>query len=142
MGIASLQHGGKPAIGRDPVHRLAGGEIKDMRPTTKSVDARFRAAICVLETPQSTQAKFGSAAFDELDDMLRIAGDVIAHPELRTAMLWLDGEQEAIGGRILNGIVIRQSFVEIQRAGSVFGGAYIEQARKVREIIGHDSLLA
>jgi len=72
--------------------------------------------------------------------MLRVTRDIIAHPELRTAMLWLDGEQEAIRGRIFGGIVIRQSVVEIERAGSVFGGAYVEEAGKVRVIVGHDGL--
>src|SRR5690606_33822211 len=107
-----FENRGKPAIGIDPVHRFAGGEIEDMRAATKSVDARFRAAVCVLETPQSAQAKLGSAAFDKLDDMLGIASDVIAYPELRAAMFRLDGEQKAVRRRICGGIVIRQSVVE------------------------------
>ena len=72
--------------------------------------------------------------------MLGIAGDIITHPELCATMFWLDGEQEAIRGRIFGGIVIRQSVVEIERAGSVFGGAYVEEAGKVRVIVGHDGL--
>jgi hypothetical protein len=40
IGIASLQYGGKPAIGIDPVHRLAGGEIEDVRPAAEPVDPR------------------------------------------------------------------------------------------------------
>ena len=48
IGISPFENRGKPAIGVDPVHRFAGGKIEDMRPATKSVDTRFRAAVCVL----------------------------------------------------------------------------------------------
>ena len=72
--------------------------------------------------------------------MLGIAGDVIANPELCATMFWLDGEQEAIRWWIFGGIVIRQSVVELKRAGGVFGGAYVEEAEKVRLIVGHDGL--
>ena len=51
IGISPFENGGKPTIGIDPVHRFAGREIENMRPTAKPVDARFRAAVCVLETP-------------------------------------------------------------------------------------------
>ena len=84
--------------------------------------------------------ELGGAAFDELDDVLGIAGDVIAHPELRAAMFWLDGEQEAVRRRVFGGIVIRQSVVKLKRAGGVFGGAYVEEARKMRVIVGHGGL--
>ena len=45
IGIASLQHGGKPAVGIDPVHRFAGGEIEDMRAAAEPVDTGLRTAI-------------------------------------------------------------------------------------------------
>ena len=87
-----------------------------------------------------SQAEFSGAAFDELDDMLGIAGDIITHPELCATMFWLDGELEAVRRRIFGGIVVRQSVVEIECASGVFGGAYVEQAGKVHVIVGHDGL--
>ena len=74
--------------------------------------------------------------------MLGIARDVITHPELSATMFWMDGEHEAVRWRIFGGSVIRQCVVEIECAGSVFGGAHVKQARKVREIVGHDGLRA
>ena len=62
--------------------------------------------------------------------MLGIARDVITHPELSATMFWLDGEQEAVGWRIFGGIVIPQCVVEIECAGSVFGGAHVKQAEE------------
>jgi hypothetical protein len=56
-------------------------------------------------------------------------------------MFWLDGEQEAVRGRIFSGALIRERVVEIKRAGSILGGTHVKQAGEMGEIVGHIRLL-
>jgi hypothetical protein len=98
----------EPAIGVDPVHGLAGGEVEDMGAAAEPVEPRPRAGVGVLEAPSSGEAELGGAALHELDEALGIAGHVVAHPELAAAMLRLDREEEAFGGRFLRCAVLGQ----------------------------------
>src|SRR5579883_3445803 len=57
----------------------------------RGVHAWARAGVRPLETPASAEAEFLRATEHEVDDGLRIAGRVIANPELCPAVLGLDG---------------------------------------------------
>src|SRR5204862_1513529 len=91
----------EPAIGVDPVHGLAGGEVEDMRAAAEAIEPGLRAGVGVLEAPSAREVELGGAAFHELDETLGIAGHVVTHPELAAAMLRLDREEEAFGRGLL-----------------------------------------
>jgi len=81
------------------------------------------------------------AALHGLDKPLGFAGDIIAHPELRAFMLWLDREQVALGRRLLGCAFCGKRVVEVERTGGILGCADIERAREMGEVFGHDRLL-
>jgi len=87
-----------------------------MRAASEGVHTRARAGVRPLETPDSGKAEFLGAAEHEFDDGLRIAGRVIANPELRSTVLGLDGEEERLGRRVLGGVLLHHAIVEIERA--------------------------
>src|SRR3546814_1100066 len=62
IGVASIEHGGEPTIGIEPIDGFAGGQIKDVQAAAEGVDARLRAGVGVLEPPQ---AEIGSASCRE-----------------------------------------------------------------------------
>jgi hypothetical protein len=108
---------------------------------TECVHTPARAGVRPLETPDSGEAEFLGAAEHEFDDGLRIAGRVIANPELRSTVLGLDGEEERLGRRVLGGVLLHHAIVEIERARGVLRRADIEEAGEVREEVGHVRLL-
>src|SRR5690606_18658746 len=118
-----------------------GGQVKNMCTSAEAVDARLRAGVGVLKAPAAGETECCGAAFDELDDVLGISGDVIAHPELCAAMFGLDREEEAVRRRLFRSAFFGKLVVEIEGMSGVVGRADIEQAGEMSEIVGHDRLL-
>ena len=118
----------EPAISVDPGDRLAGGEIEHMGAAAERVDARPRASVGPLEAPAAGEGERLGAAKDEQDHLLRIAGDLVANPQLGAAVLGLNGEKKAVGRHVLPRGFLHEDLVEIERAGSVVGRADIEHA--------------
>ncbi|CAH1655316.1 hypothetical protein CHELA20_53872 [Hyphomicrobiales bacterium] len=141
IGGASIENLGKPAIGVDPGDGFAGGEIEDMRAAAEAVEARPRTGVGILEAPAAGETERRRAPLDELDDTRGIAGGIVAHPELRAAMLGLDRKEKAFRWRVFGGVLGGERVVDFERASGIVGRAHVEQAGKAGEIFGHDWLL-
>lgn len=141
VGLASVENLGKPAACVGPGDGFAGGEIDDMRAASEAVGARPRTDGGVLQAPAAGEIERGRAAQDEADDVRGIAGGVIAHPELRAAMLGLDRQEEAFRWRVFGGVLGGEHFVEFERASGIIGRAHVEHAGKAGEVFGHGRLL-
>src|SRR6185312_317288 len=94
------------------------------------VDARPRAGVCPLEAPAAGKTESLSAALDEEDHLLGIAGDVVANPEFGRAVLRLDRQEEAVGRHLFMRGILHEGLVELESARCIVGRADIEHARE------------
>jgi len=112
-----------------------------MSAAAEAVDARLRAGVGILKPPAAGQSEFRGATLHKLNQALRVAGDVNAHPEFRAAMLGLDRQEETVGRRLFRSAFFGKLIVEIEGASGVVGRPDVEQAGKMGEVVGHVGLL-
>ena len=74
----------------DPCYGLACGKIEYVCAAAECIDARFGAGVGPLEAPAAREAEDFGAALHEDDHLLRITGELVAHPELRCTVLRVD----------------------------------------------------
>lgn len=92
-----------------------------MRAAAERIDTGPRTGIGVLKAPPPCQCERRRAAFDELDNVFRIPGGIVAYPEAGAAMFGHDREIEAFGRRVFRCVFVGQTVIEIERASRVLG---------------------
>ena len=113
-----------------------------MRAAAEGVEARPGAGQGVLEPPETGEVELFRKAQHEADDGLDIAVLVVMDPEGAALGRVLAHEVEARDLRVV-GVLIgcAQALEQRERAGSLVGGADVEQAREMGEVIRHGNLL-
>src|SRR5690606_30985595 len=125
-----------------PADGLAGTKIDDMRATAEGVEARTGTGQTILEPPEAGEVELLRKAQNEADDGFDIAVVVIVDPEGATLGRVLAHDVEACDLRVVGVLIgFAQALEQGERAGSVVGGANVEQAREMGEVIRHGDLL-
>lgn len=128
--------------GVHPGDGFAGAEIEDLSAATEGVDARPRTTVAISEAPEAGQIEFLRAAQDEGDDVLDIARVLAVDPEEGTPGFIDVRYIETMPFGIVRILVFfHKAQVEIDRAPGDLRVAHIEQAGKMRIVVGHRRLL-
>ena len=98
-----------------------------MRPAAKAIEARFRAAVGVLEPPAAREMKLGCAALDKTNDAFRVAAAIVTYPE-NGAVFGSNREQKSLAQTRVECVFFGQGLLKRHCAGGVLGRADIEQA--------------
>ena len=113
-----------------------------MRAAAEGVEPRPGAGQGVLEPPETGEVEVFGEAQDEADDGFDIAVVVVMDPEDAALGRVLARDVEACDLRVVGVLIRSTQFLEQrERAGSFVGGADIEQAREMGEVIRHGDLL-
>src|SRR3546814_7355545 len=105
------------------------GEVDNVGAATERVDARPGAGVRPFEAPAAGERERLSAPLDEGEDLLGVAGHVVAHPQLGAAVLGLDRQNEPDVADLLALHLLGEGEVAFEAAGGAVGRADITQAR-------------
>src|SRR3546814_3601015 len=91
------------------------GEVDNVGAATERVDARPGAGVRPFEAPAAGERERLSAPLDEGEDLLGVAGHVVAHPQLGAAVLGLDRQNEPDVADLLALHLLGEGEVELDR---------------------------
>src|SRR3989338_122181 len=95
----------------------------------------------MLEAPEAREIELFRQAQDERDHGLNVAAFIVVDPQTAALGAFLKGQVKAVELRLVRLVIFLAKIdEEIDRPHGPFGRADIEEAREVREIIGHWAL--